>query len=132
MIEVVLNRDLGHYHRIRLLPETAVIFVPLPFVVALLLLFLLGLMLRAGQASLPFLALVGLCALQSALVGLRWGYDITVLRFVLPVVASCLPPIVLAGFRSLIHRSAAEANSVRCLHAAPPFLMLALLLFAPV
>ena len=107
------------------------IFVPLPFVVALLLLILFVRMLRAEQPSLPFLALVGLCALQSVLLGLRWGYDMTELRYVLPVVASCLPPIVLAGFRSLIHRGATQASSVRWLHAAPPVLMLALVLFAP-
>ncbi|WP_217571409.1 AraC family transcriptional regulator [Mesorhizobium sp. GbtcB19] len=107
------------------------IFVPLPFVVALLLLVLLVRMLRAEQPSRPFLALVGLCILQSVLLGLRWGYDMTALRYVLPVVASCLPPIVLAGFRSLIHRSAAKADSTRWLHAAAPGLMLALVLFAP-
>ncbi|TIW76852.1 MAG: AraC family transcriptional regulator, partial [Mesorhizobium sp.] len=65
------------------------------------------------------------------LLGLRWGYGMTALRYVLPVVASGLPPIVFAGFRSLIHRSAADADSVRWLHAAPPVLMLALVLFAP-
>jgi AraC-like DNA-binding protein len=114
-----------------IVPESAVVFVPLPFVVALLLLILFGRMLRAERPSRPFLALVGLCALQSVLLGLRWGYDMTQVRYVLPVVASSLPPIVLAGFRSLIHRGAAQASSVRWLHAAPPVLMLGLVLFAP-
>ena len=109
-----------------------VIFVPLPFVVAVLLLVLLGLMLRAQQPSRPFLTLVSLCALQSVLIGLRWGYDIKDLRFALPVVASCLPPLVLASFRGLFHRGARGAGRFRWLHAAPPALMLALVLFAPV
>ena len=111
--------------------ETAVIFVPLPFVVALLLLVLLARMLRAEQPSRSFLALIGLCALQSIGLGLRWGYGIVELRYMLPVVASCLPPLVLASFRSLIHRDAAEVGGVRWLHAAPPVVMVALVLLEP-
>jgi len=111
-----------------------VIFVPLPFVVALLLLILLVRALQAEQpsrANRAFLALVGLCALQSTLVGLRWGYDLVDLRFLMPVVASCLPPLVLASFRSLIHHDAAEAGGVRWLNAAPPVVVVALVLLAP-
>ncbi|AZO10091.1 MULTISPECIES: AraC family transcriptional regulator [unclassified Mesorhizobium] len=110
------------------------IFVPLPFVVALLLLILLVRILQgeqSSQANRPFLALVGLCAVQSILVGLRWGYDVLDLRFLMPVVASCLPPLVLASFRSLIHHDAAEADGVRWLHAAPPVVIVGLLLLAP-
>lgn len=119
---------------IRLLPRLPVIFVPLPFVVALLLLILLVRILQTEQSSRanrPFLALVGLCALQSILVGLRWGYDLQELRFLMPMVASCLPPLVLASFRSLIHRDAAEADGARWLHVAPPAVMVAVLLLAP-
>lgn len=110
------------------------IFIPLPFVVALLLLILLAAVLRSQESSKgnrPFLALVGLCALQSVVVGLRWGYDIAELRYLLPVLASCMPPLVLASFRSLIHLDDAEAVGGRWLHAAPPVGMLALLLLAP-
>lgn len=110
------------------------IFVPLPFVVALLLIILLAAMLRSGEASKgnrPFLALIGLCALQSIIVGLRWGYDIAALRYALPVVASGLPPLVWASFHSLIHREEAEAGGIRWIHATPPLGLLALLLLAP-
>lgn len=82
------------------------IFVPLPFVAALLLFILLVAMLRAQDSTwrnLPFLILIGLCALQSVVVGLRWGYDIAALRYLLPVLAAGLPPLAYAGFRSLIH-----------------------------
>lgn len=109
------------------------IFIPLPFVVALLLLIGLVAMLRGqelSKANRPFLALVGLCAVQSLAVGLRWGYDIAWLRYVLIVQASCLPPLVLASFRSLIHRDEASSGG-RWLHAAPPIVIVALLLFAP-
>lgn len=110
------------------------IFIPLPFVVALLLLILLGALLRnqdQSSGNRPFLALIALCALQSVIVGLRWGYGIVELRYVLPVLASCLPPLVLASFRSLIHRDAAEEKTARWLHFTPPAVMVGLLLLAP-
>ncbi|WEX91346.1 AraC family transcriptional regulator [Sinorhizobium garamanticum] len=109
------------------------IFVPLPFVVALLLLIFLAAMLRSdepGKGLRPFLALVFLCAVQSIIVGLRWGYDVEILRYVLPVLASCLPSLVLASFRSLIHREEA-AGSARWLHATPPLGIIVLLLLSP-
>jgi hypothetical protein len=110
------------------------IFLPLPFVVALLLLLFLAAMLRGAEPSKrnrPFLALVGLCALQSIILGLRWGYDITALRYVLPVLASSLPPLVWATFHSLIHREEAEVGRICWLHATPPLGMLMLLLLFP-
>ncbi|MBB2974439.1 AraC family transcriptional regulator [Mesorhizobium sp. RMAD-H1] len=110
------------------------IFIPLPFVVALLLVIRFLEMLRGQEASKgnrPFLALVGLCALQSLAVGLRWGYGITELRYVLPVLASCLPPLVLASFRSLIHREEAQAGIAGWFHILPPILIMMLLVVAP-
>ena len=108
------------------------IFLPLPFVVALLLLILLAVMLRdfePSKGNRPFLALLGLCAAQSIAVGLRWGYGIEALRYVLPVFASGLPPLVWATFRSLIHRD--DAGTISWLQAAPPLVILALMLLAP-
>ncbi|WP_374651654.1 helix-turn-helix domain-containing protein [Dongia sp.] len=110
------------------------IFVPLPFVVALLLLIRLVAMLHSQEqlkGNRPFLALTGLCTLQSLALGLRWGYDIVELRYVLPVLASCLPPLVLASFRGLAHRDEAEISNARWLHATPPIVIVALLLLAP-
>ena len=110
------------------------IFVPLPFVVAVLLLVLLATMLfgeERSRGNRPFLALIALCALQSILVGLRWGYDVVELRYVLPVVASCLPPLVLASFGSLIHHEEANSGYARWLHATPPVGIMLLLLLAP-
>lgn len=110
------------------------IFLPLPFVVALLLLILLGVMLRGDEPARrnrPFLALVALCALQSVTVGLRWGYDITALRNVLPVLASGLPPLVLASFRSLIRGEKREVANATWIHAMPTLGILTLLRLAP-
>lgn len=110
------------------------IFVPLPFVVALMLLILLAAMLRGAEPSKgnrPFFALVGLCAVQSIIVGLRWGYGIEELRYVLPILPSGLPPLVWASFRSLTQHDEAGVSRISWFHAAPPFGMVALLLLAP-
>ena len=109
------------------------IFIPLPFVVALLLLIRFVALLRnpdQGSGSRPFLALIGLCVLQSLAVGLRWGYDITAFRYVLPVLASCLPPLVLASFRSLIKTDDADWN-MPWLNLVPPVVVVALMVLAP-
>lgn len=109
------------------------IFVPLPFVVALLLLILLVALWRnpdRASVNRPFLALIGLCCLQSIVLGLRWGYGVEEMRYVLPVMGGCLPPLVLASFRSLIDRDGARERDM-WLQALPPFVVAALLLLAP-
>lgn len=111
------------------------IFLPLPFVAAAMLLVLLVLMLRGdepAERNRPFIALVALCAFQSLVVGLRWGYEIHHLRFALPILASCVPPLVLASFRSLIDGDArATAGATAWIHAIPPFGIAALAALAP-
>lgn len=82
------------------------LFVPVSFVVAVLLVLLFVALARRNdeiRTNRPFLALIALCALQSVLVGLRWGYGMAELRFALPIVAALLPPLVYASFRGLIH-----------------------------
>lgn len=110
------------------------IFLPLPFVVALLLLILLVVMLRGDEPAKrnrAFLALVALCALQSVVVGLRWGYDFAALRFALPVLASGVPPLVLASFYSLIRSQERSVPGAGWIHATPTIGMLMLVLLAP-
>lgn len=77
------------------------IFVPLPFVVSILLVTILAQALRRGDAPLPFVLLIALYGLQSVLIGLRWGYD---LRAVLPpmaLLATLIAPLAWLSFRSL-------------------------------
>ncbi|RVT76990.1 AraC family transcriptional regulator [Agrobacterium sp. CNPSo 2736] len=100
-----------------------VLFIPLPFVVALLLVVMFIVFFRGGddvRTNRAFLTLIALCALQSVLVGLRWGYGVSEARYVLPVLAACLPPLVYIAFRGLM-RVAAESRMV----------MLANLAFSP-
>lgn len=113
--------------------DVALIFVPLPFVVALLLLVLLAALWRqkVSAANPPFLVLIVLCIVQSILLGLRWGYNFDFLRHVLPVMAGCVPPLVFLSFRSLIGRDGVEPRLPRWLHAAPPFVLAVLVLAAP-
>ncbi|QCM11525.1 helix-turn-helix domain-containing protein [Agrobacterium tumefaciens] len=82
-----------------------VLFIPLPFVVALLLMVMFIVFFRSGddvRTNRAFLALIALCAVQSVLVGLRWGYGVSALRYVLPILAACLPPLVYIAFRGLM------------------------------
>lgn len=110
------------------------LFVPLPFVVALLLAILFAVLLRGdegGSANRPFLALIALCTLQSAVVGLRWGYGITELRYALPIIATCLPPLVFASFRSLTQGIWNFSALTFLTLAAPPLFIVALFFTFP-
>ena len=110
------------------------LFVPLPFVVALLLAILFLALLRFGEgtrASRPFLLLIGLCALQSVLIGLRWGYGLSALRFALPVLAACLPQLVYASFHRLIRLEPPAGRFGRLVHLLPPLLIVVLFFTLP-
>ncbi len=114
--------------------DSLLIFLPLPFVVALLLLILLVFTLRGDEPAKrnwAFLSLVALCALQSVVVGLRWGYDLAPLRFALPVLASGVPPLVLASFHSLIRSDERSIVGGAWLHATPTIGVLILVLMTP-
>lgn len=109
------------------------IFVPLPFVVALILLLLALRLARSGESGRAhrlFLALISAYALQSVLVGLRWGYD---LRVVLPfqaVLASLIAPLAYVAFRSLTGDDARPARLLPHL-VLPPLVVAALFVFQP-
>lgn len=107
------------------------LFVPIPFVDALLLAILLVRMLGRGDgppANRFFAASLGLYVLLSILIGLRWGYGITTLLPLQSLLAAALPPLAFLGFRSV----AAEAPLPRpWLHALPALVVLALILLAP-
>lgn len=111
------------------------IFVPLPFVVALLLTILFFTMLwnrTSGQHNWPFQVLVALCIAQSLAVGLRWGYGLTEVRYLLPIIASALPPLLYASFRTLIGSETDRKTEKLWFIAIFPITVIGLLLIAPI
>ncbi len=66
--------------------------IPLPFVVSLLLLVIAILLLpkHPTEGKAPFLFII-LCAVSTAVVGLRWTFDVAIFRFIQPIFASLLP-----------------------------------------
>lgn len=110
------------------------LFIPLPFVVALLLgLTLIALFKSRGKtrANWPFLALIALCMLQSISVGVRWGYGVVEVRYVLPVIAGCLPPLVYASFRSLMNDQISARNFTLTGIVLSPLVIISLMLIYP-
>jgi AraC-like DNA-binding protein len=81
------------------------LFVPLSFLVALFLGIFLVRLVREGRDSWGthglFLLLIVLHIVQSLLVGLRWGYGLTQVLAVLPVMASLIPALSYLAFRDL-------------------------------
>ncbi len=105
------------------------LFIPLPFVVALLLIVMFIVFLRSGdgvRTNRAFLASIALCAVQSILVGLRWGYGISEIRYVLPILAACLPPLVYIAFRGLIGAGAESRRTMLASLLVSPLLIVVL------
>ena len=82
-----------------------VLFVPFPFVVAILLLVLLLAVARHGDEkphNWPFLALIFAVAVQSFLSGLRWGYGVEAIKYISPTLAATIPALAYAGVSKLV------------------------------
>ncbi|WP_417814873.1 helix-turn-helix domain-containing protein [Thalassospira alkalitolerans] len=78
--------------------------IPLPFVVALFLAVLLArLILRGpgGQMGRAMRVFVGACLALVIIVGLRWQFDLLLIRVLRPVFAAMLPPIAWKCFAAL-------------------------------
>lgn len=106
-------------------------FIPLPFVVALLLFILLAVVLRRDTGSLrniPLLALIIISIWQSVLSGLRWGYDIRTVMFLAPIGAALVPPLAYAGVIQLVRGSRRMALKHLMVHAIPALAVVLLLL----
>ncbi|MFD2205447.1 helix-turn-helix domain-containing protein [Kiloniella antarctica] len=68
------------------------IAIPLPFILSMLLMILaVMLLMQRGKSAVPAFLCIGLCALTTTVVGLRWTYDLTSLRMLQPVLASIIP-----------------------------------------
>lgn len=98
-------------------------FIPLSFVVALLLVILFIAVVRTrhdeNPRSLPFLTLILLSAFQAFLSGLRWGYGIVEVMYVAPVGAAFVPPLVYCGVARLVRKDSSSHTLLLGLHAIP-------------
>jgi AraC-like DNA-binding protein len=108
------------------------LLIPLPFVVALLLLILFVALLRSDEdapTNLPFLGLIAGCAGQSILAGLRWGYGMEAAGWLRPIVAAALPALLAASFGALTWVDRGRVNVWP--HALPVGLVGGLLVIRP-
>ncbi|MBB5571548.1 MULTISPECIES: helix-turn-helix domain-containing protein [Rhizobium] len=110
-------------------------FIPLSFVVAILLLILFVTVMKSSDESAsigrapnaPFLVLILLSAFQAFLSGLRWGYGIEEVMYVAPVGAALVPPLVYCGVAKLVQKSGVSSGARLGLHAIPAILVVLLM-----
>ena len=103
--------------------------LPLPLASALVLAFLLAiLLLRRGPPGF-FVALVGLCAVQAAVIALAQHYGIAAFRFLQPVSAAAIPPLAWAAFQFSAVRQPRLPHDLA--HLAGPVLVVAVSLAMP-
>jgi AraC-like DNA-binding protein len=105
-------------------------FIPLSFVVAILLLVLFFAVLQSGDGrasgtprNIAFLALILLSTFQAFLSGLRWGYGIQDAMLVAPVSAALLPPLVYVGVAGQVRKGSFSPSGRLGLHAIPAALV---------
>ena len=107
------------------------IFVPLSFIVTLPLLILFVLMVWTNDEqprNWPFLLLILLSAMQSILMGLRFGYHLQWAGLVTPLFATIMPVFVYRGALHFTGSVQKQSLPALMLHALPPAVMLVLLL----
>ncbi len=103
--------------------------LPLPLLSALVLVFLLAVLLLRRDPPGFFIALVGLCAVQAAVIALAQHYGIAAFRWLQPVTATAIPPLAWAAFQfSAVRRPRLPRDLA---HLAGPLLALAALLVLP-
>ncbi|MBX4928995.1 helix-turn-helix domain-containing protein [Rhizobium binae] len=110
----------------------SMLFIPLPFVVAVLLLILFVIVFKRdeeGEPNRPFLALILLSVLQSVLSGLRWGYGVQAVGVIAPVIAAMVPPLAYAGVSRLVRTSRRSLPARIVLHAVSAAVILLLMVF---
>lgn len=96
------------------------IAIPLPFVVAMLLVILAAVLFiqREENTKQAFL-FVALCAVTTTIVGLRWTFDLSIFRLLQPVLAACIPATAWYCFAK-----AHKQQSIPKWHFLPPILVL--------
>lgn len=106
------------------------IFIPLSFAVSLFLVaFLLRLLLQGRESVMRnhlFVLLIGLYAVQTMLVGLRWGYGVTAVLPLLSLLATAIPPLTYLAFRDLAREEGAGLSLGDWPHLLPTAALLVL------
>ncbi|MER9461424.1 AraC family transcriptional regulator [Mesorhizobium sp. M0387] len=109
------------------------IFIPLPFVVALLLVILLVQMIRRNEADLRenmfFMLLMAAYALQSVLIGIRWGYEVRAIMPFQAVLATLIAPLAWIAFSGLARERSRHRLASLWPHLLPACLVALLLIF---
>lgn len=106
-------------------------FIPLPFVVTILLLVLfLAVAMKNDErpANRPLQALVLVSAFLSVLSGLRWGYGVHgAIMYLAPLGAATVPPLVYTGVVELVHPPRARMLRRLAPHGTTMLIVMALL-----
>ncbi|MGJ8628500.1 MAG: helix-turn-helix domain-containing protein [Sulfitobacter sp.] len=106
---------------------------PIPFFVSFSLLGLaLFIYLKNGKngLNLSFFALVLLTALQTFLVGLRWGFDVRAVAVFIPVFSAVVPSLVYCGVATFVRRDLRPRNQFFA-HVAAPLMIVVLMVVYP-
>lgn len=103
--------------------------LPVPMIIALLLLGFLALRIARDETHISLLALIAVCAVQAAIIALVQYYGVAPLRPVQPILATVIPPIAWFAFE----RASDGRGSPRAiaLHAIGPVLALLCLVVNP-
>ncbi|MHC1549561.1 helix-turn-helix domain-containing protein [Phyllobacterium sp. K27] len=110
------------------------LFVPLPFVVALLLFILLIQMIRRqdeGASNPFFFAWLSVAAVQSIIIGLRWGYDMVEILPLQAILAAAAPTLAWLSFDSLRTERSPSRRPYLLLHLLPTLSIACFVAFWP-
>lgn len=83
------------------------------------------------QPNIAFLLLILMSALQSTLLGLRWGYGLEAARYISPMVAAIVPPLVYIGVSEFVRGRRGLGSKWLFLHLVPAIIVLVMLIFWP-
>lgn len=110
------------------------LFVPLPFVVALLLFILLVQMIRRqdeGASNPFFFAWLIVAAVQAMVIGVRWGYDLVEILPLQAILAAAAPTLAWLSFDSLRTERPPSQRPYLLLHLLPTLAVAGFVAFWP-
>lgn len=84
-----------------------------------------------SQPNIAFLLLILMSALQSMLLGLRWGYNIELARYISPMVAAIVAPLVYIGVSEFVRGRRSLSPKWLVLHLGPAMIVFIMLFFWP-